>query len=166
MWACSLFVSLTLWPLPWSLTHFWNFNFAYNFWTVSAKALIFHMSIPCDPTFPWFWFFLKKYLRFCIAHEHFLWQDLPTCINIFVLVTLTIFAIGHYGGHLCFTNTSFFFIKIASGSEATLDVHLSEITNLFVTRDLLNQSFLGGYFNNLWLVFDYDWSIICSLKSL
>ena len=29
----------------------WNFNFANNFWTVSARALIFHMSIPFDKTF-------------------------------------------------------------------------------------------------------------------
>ena len=37
----------TLWPWPWSLTHFLkNFNLANNFWTVSARALIFHMSIP------------------------------------------------------------------------------------------------------------------------
>ena len=44
---------------------FRNFNFAYNFWTVSARALIFHMSIPCVKTFqcvstfftlwPWSW---------------------------------------------------------------------------------------------------------------
>ena len=32
----------TLWPWPWSLTHFFeNFNFANNFWTVSARALMF-----------------------------------------------------------------------------------------------------------------------------
>ena len=30
----------------------WNFNLANNFWTVSARALIFHMSISCDETFP------------------------------------------------------------------------------------------------------------------
>ena len=36
----------TLWPWPWSLTHFFeNFNIAYNFWIVSARALIFHMNI-------------------------------------------------------------------------------------------------------------------------
>ena len=29
------------------------FNLAYNFRTVSARALIFHMNIPCDKTFPW-----------------------------------------------------------------------------------------------------------------
>ena len=41
------------------------------------------------------------------AHEqHFLWQDLPIGIKIFVLVTLTIFEIGHDRGHLCFTNKS------------------------------------------------------------
>ena len=32
---------------------FKNFNLAYNFWTVSARALIFHMIIPCDKTFQW-----------------------------------------------------------------------------------------------------------------
>ena len=33
----------------------WNSNLANNFWTVSAIALIFHMStgIPCDNTFMW-----------------------------------------------------------------------------------------------------------------
>ena len=50
---------LTLWPWPWSLTHFFeNFKLANNFWTVSARALIFHMSIPCDKTFPWFHWFI------------------------------------------------------------------------------------------------------------
>ena len=36
----------------------WKFNLANNFWTVRARALIFHMSIPCDKTFPWVSFFL------------------------------------------------------------------------------------------------------------
>ena len=31
----------------------WNFNLANNFWTVCARALIFHLSIPYDKTFPW-----------------------------------------------------------------------------------------------------------------
>ena len=31
----------------------WNFNIANNFWPMSARTLIFHMSIPCDKTFPW-----------------------------------------------------------------------------------------------------------------
>ena len=31
----------------------WIFILANNFWTVIAKASIFHMSIPCDKTFPW-----------------------------------------------------------------------------------------------------------------
>ena len=30
----------------------WNFNIPYNFWTVSTRALIFHMRMPCDKTFP------------------------------------------------------------------------------------------------------------------
>ena len=32
---------------------FENFNLANNFWTVSARALIFHISIPGDKTFPY-----------------------------------------------------------------------------------------------------------------
>ena len=31
---------------------FENFYIANNFWTVSGRALMFHMSIPCDETFP------------------------------------------------------------------------------------------------------------------
>ena len=38
---------LKLWPI------FESFNLANNFWTVSARALIFHMNIPCDMTFLW-----------------------------------------------------------------------------------------------------------------
>ena len=34
-----------------------NFNLSYKFWTVSVRALIFHMSIPCDKTFLWFHYF-------------------------------------------------------------------------------------------------------------
>ena len=37
-----------------------------------------------------------------------LWQKLFTDIKIFVLVTLAIFGIGHYRGHLCFRNTFLF----------------------------------------------------------
>ena len=87
-----------------SFCSLWNFNLANNFWTVSARALIFQMNIPCDKTF--LWVPLSFNISFHIAHEHFLWQDLPTGIKIIVLVTLTIFGIGHYRGHLCFTNTS------------------------------------------------------------
>ena len=32
---------------------FENFNLANNFRTVSARALMFHMSIPCDQGFLW-----------------------------------------------------------------------------------------------------------------
>ena len=31
----------------------WNFKLANNIWTMNARALIFHMNIPCDKTFPW-----------------------------------------------------------------------------------------------------------------
>ena len=35
-----------------------NFNLAYNFGTVSVRALIFHMSTPCEKTFKWVPLFL------------------------------------------------------------------------------------------------------------
>ena len=41
------------WPCDLDLGVCKNFNVANHFWTVSARALIFHMSIPCDETFPW-----------------------------------------------------------------------------------------------------------------
>ena len=45
---------------------------------------------------------------FHIVHSHFLLQDHSTGIKIFVLVILAFVGIGHYRGHLCFTNTSCF----------------------------------------------------------
>ena len=122
----------TLWPWLWSLTNFLktlNFKLAISFWKMSARALIFHMSIPCDKTFPWvplfftlwpwLWsltYFLKT-LTLLITFEKWVleisyctWAFLLTrssyWIKIFFLVTLAIFGIGHYWGHLCFTNTS------------------------------------------------------------
>ena len=62
-----------------------NFNLANNFWTASAKALRFHMSLPCDKTL-----FFYKYWSFHIAYKHFSWQDLPNGIKIFVLVVLIV----------------------------------------------------------------------------
>ena len=48
---CHYFLPFNLdfgvWPI------FWKLYLAYNCWTVSARALIFHMSIPCDETFLW-----------------------------------------------------------------------------------------------------------------
>ena len=40
-------VVLSFWP------PLWNFNLANNFWTVSDRAFIFHMIIPCYKNFPW-----------------------------------------------------------------------------------------------------------------
>ena len=48
-WFCPVCHSVILSFCP----LFWNFNLANNFWTVSARALIFHMSILCNKTFPW-----------------------------------------------------------------------------------------------------------------
>ena len=55
----------TLWHWPWNCIgpiFKKNFNLAKNFWTMSARVLIFHLSIPCDKTFPWVPLFLPCYL--------------------------------------------------------------------------------------------------------
>ena len=49
----SVIPSFCLSVIPSFCHSLWNFNLANNFWTGSARALIFHMNIPCDKTFPW-----------------------------------------------------------------------------------------------------------------
>ena len=91
---------------------FENFNLANNFWTVSARALMFHMSIPCYKYFlwvalfftlwPWLWgltHFLKT-LTLLITFEHWVWElwyltwifyeTRPSRENNFELVNLTL----------------------------------------------------------------------------
>ena len=59
---------------------------ANSFWTVSARALVFHMSIPCDKTFPyvpllftiWLWpwsmtHFLKTFEQWVLELWNFIW---------------------------------------------------------------------------------------------
>ena len=96
----------SLWLWPWSLTHY----LANNFWTVSVRALIFHMSTPCVKTFQcvpiflpcdldlgvWPYFItltLVKILNsscysFGTSHEYYMRQDLSVGTNNFDLVTL------------------------------------------------------------------------------
>ena len=71
----------TLWHRRWSLTLFFeNFKLANTFWTVSARALIFHMSIPCDKTFSVLsWFFIN--IRAFILHMGI------SCDKIYLLVS-------------------------------------------------------------------------------
>ena len=57
---------------------FENFNLANNFWTVSARALIFHKNISCDKTipsvilfltlWPWPWCFAIFFKNFNLAN--------------------------------------------------------------------------------------------------
>ena len=91
IWPCDLDRGVLL--------NFWKLQLAYNFWTVSARALIFHMGIPCDKTFLWipivftlwswpwsliYFFenfnlaatFLSVSYSFNVSHEYSLWQDL------------------------------------------------------------------------------------------
>ena len=78
LFPCDL--DLGIWPM------FENFKIANNFWTVSARALIVHMSIPCDKTFlwvplfftlwPWHWsitLFLKT-LTLLITKKNYHWS--------------------------------------------------------------------------------------------
>ena len=58
----------------------WNLNLANNFWTVSARALIFHTSIPCDKTSQWFHYF-KINIRAFKLHMSI------SCDKIFLLVS-------------------------------------------------------------------------------
>ena len=90
---------------------FENFNLVYNFWTVSARHVIFHMNIPSGKTFlwaptfltmwPWSWslmFFKNFNLAFkfwtvsvrvvIFFYEYFIIQDVSMGINNFDLVTL------------------------------------------------------------------------------
>ena len=71
---CPIFHSVILLFCP----PLWNFNLANNFWTVSARALIFHMYISYDKTFPWvplfftLWFWpwsLTHFLNFILANN-------------------------------------------------------------------------------------------------
>ena len=43
--------------------HIKNFNLGHNFWTIRGRALIFHMCIPCDKTFPLMPTFLNLWPR-------------------------------------------------------------------------------------------------------
>ena len=97
------------WPWPWSLAYFMYIL------TLFITFECFDLNI-----WPMFWkkkmtmvilllFFFNKdkilELPYC-TQSFFLWQDFSTGIKVFVLVILAIFGIGHYHGHLCFTNTS------------------------------------------------------------
>ena len=105
-------LSLTMWPWLWSLSHFFKtLTLLITFEQWQLELLYFTLVFLVIRPFRGFHCFLiNLYQSFYIAHEHFLWQDLPTGIKIFVLVTLTIFGIGHYRGHLCFSNASCFFL--------------------------------------------------------
>ena len=115
---------------------------------VLARALIIHMSIPCEKTFrwlhvslfwtlwPWPWSLTHslKILNLLITFEQWVLRAFilhmnianPTCIKIFVLVTYAIFGIGHYRGHLCFTNTSCWELNVT-------DSEILGIINLYTT---------------------------------
>ena len=62
-----------------------NVNLAIYFWTVSARAFLFHMSIPCDMTFPWFNYFLINIrASYCtwaylVTRSSYWYQDIYPC---------------------------------------------------------------------------------------
>ena len=66
-----------------------NFNLANNFSTVSARAVIFHMSIPCNKTFPWVRTFVTLTLEFDLFSENLI------LANYCSTVSVRIFYISH-----------------------------------------------------------------------
>ena len=86
---------------------------------MNIRAFILHMSISCDKIF----------------------------LFVFVLVTVTIFGIGHYRGHLCFTNTScslFVWLSISSLLIGHLSHNLDKMISLILSylhKDLTKPEF-------------------------
>ena len=84
-WHCDL-------DLEVSPIFFDTFHLAYNFWTVSARAFIFHMSIPFDKTFPWFYYFLSNirafilHMTFLVTRSFYWYQDFVYVITVIYIV--------------------------------------------------------------------------------
>ena len=136
-----ILIFLTLWPWPWRLAYFvktWTFLI-----TFQQRVFIFHLNISCGKIFLLLLdlltmtFHIEKKtpiihnkiidIRAFILHMSiFLWQDLPTCIKVFVLVTLAIFGIDHNRGYLWFTNTSCLMFRA--------------VTDLIAVRTLLQEN--------------------------
>ena len=109
--TCKIFKGPRTWP--WSLTNFFeNFNLANYFWTVSAKALIFHMNITHDNTFqlvplfftlwPWPWSltnFLKTLtlqLRSLRGYHYFYTMTLTLEFDPFFFENLNLDTLKHW----------------------------------------------------------------------
>ena len=59
----------TYWPWPWPLILYpESFNLANNFWTIRHRAVIFHMYVPCDKTFP----LVPNYLTLTVTFDLYL----------------------------------------------------------------------------------------------
>ena len=111
---CDL--DLGFWPI------FWNFNLTNNFWTVSARAMIVHISIPCDKTFPWVPFFftmwpwpwsLTIFENFKLANNFWTVSARALIFNMSISSdNICVCDFGHYLDHLCFTNTSCFLFTL------------------------------------------------------
>ena len=76
-----------VWPNFWK-----NLNLAYNFLTMSARGLIFHMNIPCDKTLPWG----TNIVYLCLWHLSltFLLKTLTLLINVEQCAKVLIFQIS------------------------------------------------------------------------
>ena len=75
-WFCPVCHSIILSFCP----PLWNFNLANNFWTMTARALIFHMNILCDKTFHWVPLFLTLW-PWPWSLTHFFWKILSLLIT-------------------------------------------------------------------------------------
>ena len=74
MWWDLSVCTIIFYPVTLSLKFdpfFENFYLANYFWTVSARAWIFYMSIPCDKTFQWVPFLLPCDIDFNPFFENF-----------------------------------------------------------------------------------------------
>ena len=141
-WPCDL--DLGVWPT------FWMLNPANNIWIVSARAVIFHMNIPCYEIF----LLVLNLLTLRFDHLNIrafilLWQDLSTGIQICIRLILAIFGLCHYWGHLCFKTHFIFKTKVQVKYKLCLDC--SSLGSASYVRNMI--------FLNYWtMLYKFTWT--------
>mgnify|MGYP003683671203 CR=1 FL=1 len=113
--------------------------------------------------------FILKNIKAFILHM----SIFPTGIKIFVLVTLTVFGIGHYRGHLCFKNTSCFYYMYRQVKCSTFrSIHFNQIeqkwrkkTHLVLSNKLFHQEKLGKGIHTKRKLLKFMWKILSLFQS-